>query len=339
MKRDLEQALEGEGRSMEDAWAASTSFLRAIAVNPDDRELIRRSPVLLKSLEAAARPYVAGWDRATALETARELAASSIRVSVDFMGEDTVDRSEIEEATVEFVDLINSCHAIDEEASVSVNLSHIGLAVESALARDNCERLAEAAEIADVELIINMEGDRYRENILETFWTLGTRYADLGITLQACLERTTDDLTRSLAVQGRIRLVKGAYDELGEGAIRGVSVNERFSELADRLIGSGHKCAIATHDPELLTDAVDRMDDENLSHVEFEMLHGVARHRLEALRDQGYAVRVYLPYGTDWLLYLFHRLAEYPPNLHFAVQAAGSEALRLLRAKFHQDTR
>lgn len=320
MSPDLESRLAQEDYAIDEAWRASASVLRQLGGDPDRRRLIASSPLLISALRPAVRRFVAGWDQAAALEVAKDLSRSSVHVSIDYMGEDTVDDREVEDATTEFIELARACAKLGVGASISANLSHIGLAIDPSLASENCRRIAEEAKAHGIELILNMEGDRYRPHILDTFWNLGKRYPNLGITLQACLEDTVEDLARSLELQGRIRLVKGAYDELGEGAIRGGTVNARFSELCEQLVESGHRCSIATHDPELLSHTARLLKEKGSSELEFETLYGVALSRLEALRDAGHKVRVYMPYGTQWLLYLFHRLAEYPPNLHFAVQ-------------------
>src|SRR5262249_24072412 len=153
-----------------------------------------------------------------------------------------------------------------------------------------------------------MEGERYREDILSIYRSLAIRFTTFGVTLQACLSRTEHDLEICLEVPGRIRLVKGAYDELGHGTdIRSGTVDTQYRRLAERLLESGHACAIATHDASILTGLIARSTPRPEA-VEFEMLFGVARHRLEKLRDLGRQVRVYLPYGHKWHLYLFHRL-------------------------------
>jgi proline dehydrogenase len=106
-------------------------------------------------------------------------------------------------------------------------------------------------------------------------------------------------------------------------------VQDRYGQLTERLLQSGHRCAIATHDAEFLTRAADRITPGRDRTVEFEMLFGVARRRLEWLRDRGYPVRVYLPYGGGSFLYVCHRLAEHPPNVLLAA-ADAAEELRLL---------
>jgi len=306
-------------------FTASAKALRTIAVDRGLRDMIRSSPTLLHALEKAAWRFVAGPDRQSALRCATELHSRGILSSIDFQGEDAEARSEVDAAVDEFVEATRATASLNVGASISLNLSHIGLAIDRALAVANCERILAAATPTGTEVLLNMEGDRYREDILSIYLDLAPRFSTFGITLQACLSRTERDLEMCLEVPGRIRLVKGAYDELGHGTdIRSGSVDAQYRRLAQRLIESGHACAIATHDPSILAGLL-ATSARRPEAVEFEMLFSVATHRLEKLRDLGRQVRVYLPYGHKWHLYLFHRLAEHPPNLHVALTAMVKE--------------
>jgi proline dehydrogenase len=236
------------------------------------------------------------------------------------MGEDTTDPAEVAEAVREFINLVSATTASGLRASIALNLSHIGLAIDRELARAHCVEITSAAGAAGIEVILNAEGDAYRDHVLDTYAEVGPALPGLGITLQGCLERTSDDLARCLELPRRIRLVKGAYDEMERlTGIRGPAVNQRYDRLAAQLLLSDHPCAIATHDPERLRGAVETLRHRTHGAAEFEMLLGVARDRLDQLKQQGFGTRVYVPYGEDWFLYLCHRVAEYPGNLARAV--------------------
>jgi proline dehydrogenase len=179
-------------------------------------------------------------------------------------------------------------------------------------------------------MMISMEGTDRTSQILEIHQRLCETFDNVGITLQAYLHRTPDDLERALQRPGKIRLVKGAYaTPPGLAKPRGAELDEAYRQLMHRLITSGHRCSIATHDPALL-DPIPQEYPHRLiqeqeiksDRIEFEMLEGVAQERLEALKNQGYRTRVYLPYGQEWHLYLCNRLAEYPPNIYQAITDA-----------------
>jgi proline dehydrogenase len=164
-----------------------------------------------------------------------------------------------------------------------------------------------------------MEGIDRTDLILEIHQRLCDRFNNVGITLQAYLYRTSDDLTAALKRPGKIRLVKGAYEAPSSLArSRGAELDTKYHQLMEILLESNHSCSIATHDQSLLHYAHKFIQDQKLksNKIEFEMLQGVTPERLKAMNMYGYQTRIYLPYGQEWHLYLCNRLAEYPPNLY-----------------------
>jgi proline dehydrogenase len=205
--------------------------------------------------------------------------------------------------------------------------------VDAGVAFGHASALAQAARDAGLELMISMEGSERTAAILALHRRLCERFDNVGITLQANLYRTEDDMAAALARPGRIRLVKGAYEEPADVArTRGLAVDAACRDLMHALLASGHACSIATHDPALLGQAHAFIQEHgpNGQAVEFEMLYGITPERLQAMRDRGYRTRIYLPYGRAWYLYLCHRLAEYPPNIYQAIVDAVAIAGRPL---------
>jgi proline dehydrogenase len=204
------------------------------------------------------------------------------------------------------------------------------MVIDAELGYKNACILAEAAQKAGLEMMISMEGPDRTSLILEIHQRLCETFDNVGITLQAYLHRTPDDLERVLQRSGKIRLVKGAYAASADLAKpRGAELDGAYRQLMNRLITSGHPCSIATHDPALLDPipleyAHQLIQEQGINPdlIEFEMLKGVTQERLEALKNQGYRTRVYLPYGQEWHLYLCNRLAEYPPNIYQAITDA-----------------
>ncbi|MFO1350826.1 MAG: proline dehydrogenase family protein [Gammaproteobacteria bacterium] len=171
-------------------------------------------------------------------------------------------------------------------------------------------------------MMISMEGSERTDAILDLHERLCQRFDHIGITLQAYLYRSQDDLATLLQRPGRIRLVKGAYAEPESKALaRGDELNAAYVALLETLLVSGHACSIASHDPELLGHAHRFISERDVRRepIEFEMLYGVTPERLEEKLRQGYRTRVYMVYGVEWYLYLCHRLAEHPPNIFRAI--------------------
>lgn len=304
----------------------AAAALRHIARHEGVKAYIISNPALYAPLFRAAFRYIGGETLLQCLETAVALNRQGIAVTIDYMGESTRDAASAQEAVDEF---LRVAHAIRErglDASVSLDLSHIGLAVDEDLAFGNASRLAQAAAEAGTEIMISMEGSERTDAVLNIHRRLSEHFDNVGITLQAYLYRTADDLEAALKRPGKIRLVKGAFEEPAEVArSRGPELDAQYRTAMETLLASGHSCSISTHDPAVLDHAHEFVQRHKLDQggsVEFEMLHGVTPDRLREMRDRGYRVRDYLPYGKEWYLYLCHRLAEYPPNIFQAITDA-----------------
>jgi proline dehydrogenase len=167
--------------------------------------------------------------------------------------------------------------------------------------------------------MIDMEDHTYVDRTLEVFRTAHERCPSTGLAIQSYLRRTPDDLF-SLPAGCRIRLVKGAYLEPSSIVVGGKrEVDRAYTRLFVTALDRGHRIDVATHDERLQAGVRERLDgnDEARSRVEFQMLYGVRRDLQAELAGQGYPVRVYIPYGTEWYPYLTRRLAERPANLWF----------------------
>lgn len=308
-----------------EAQQQAAAALKHIARNETIKAYILQQPPLYTLLRRAAERFIAGETLTECLQTAEAAQAQGHAVTIDYMGESTRDHEAAEQATEEFLQVIALIEHHHLTASVSLDLSHVGLAIDPDLALTHMERIVQAAERVGSEVMISMEGAERTAEVLAMHQRLGTRFANVGITLQAYLPRTAQDLAAALTRPGRIRLVKGAFEEPADRALpRGPQTDAAYRDYLERLLMSGHRCSIATHDPALLADA-QRLIEQSESDptlIEFEMLRGATPEQLQALHDQGYNTRVYLPYGREWYLYLCHRLAEYPPNIYQAIADA-----------------
>lgn len=329
---------------------AASAALRRLARRDDLKTLVLETPGLYAVMLRAALRYVAGETRAEALATARALASghASHRATIDFMGEDTRDAAAAREATDEFLALVDALGPVAvntplEHTSVSLDLSHIGLAVRDGrtsgvqYAADHLAEIARAAERVGREVIISMEASDRTDDILAMHQRVAAVHDNVGITLQASLHRTPQDLERLLqgGGRGRVRLVKGAYLEPADRAEpRGAALDAQYAQLARSLIEAashGRRVSIATHDAALLASLCDVARGMGgpsafaADALQFEMLQGVAPERLDEVAGAGYATRVYLVYGREWYLYLCHRLAEHPLSvLEALVDAVGA---------------
>lgn len=301
--------------------------LKHIALNENIKAHIIQHPSLYRPLLHAALRFIGGESLAQCVKTAKSLNQQGFAVTIDYMGESTRDAEMAEQATQEFLNVIQAIAAQNLDSSVSLDLSHIGMVINAELCYENAYLLAESAKSKGLEIMISMEGTDRTSLILQIHKRLCETFDNVGITLQAYLHRTPEDLEAALHRPGKIRLVKGAYAATADLAKpRGKELDDSYRFLMEKLLKSGHPCSIATHDPALLDPiplehAHKFIQNEEIkqTQIEFEMLKGVAQERLEKMREYGYRTRIYLPYGQEWHLYLCNRLAEYPPNIYRAI--------------------
>lgn len=270
-----------------------------------------------------ARRFVAGEQREEAFATARTLEKQGLSVTLDMLGESVTSMATALEATRAYVALIDAATEAGISRSISVKLTQIGLDVDRATAIDNLRRILEAGVEPGFFVRVDMEGSAHTDDTfaaIETLWSIG--YRNVGVAVQAALRRSVEDVKRLNALGMSIRLVKGAYREPRSVAfVRKEDVDAQFRLLTELVLTAGHKPAIATHDPGLITHARAFASANGIpaDRVEFEFLYGIRRDLQLSLARAGHPVRVYVPYGREWFPYFMRRLGERPANVWFVV--------------------
>ncbi|WP_336788618.1 proline dehydrogenase family protein [Paenibacillus sp. MMO-177] len=295
-----------------------TMALKSIARRSDLKAYVEQNPLVNRLLRQSALRYVAGDSLPEGLEAGKEISRRGYSLSIEYIGENTSDAEECEQAAAEMKALIQHLKQSGLPGRVSFDLSHIGLMISPSLAYANLTELAGQAEGTEIELFISMEESGKTDDILSVYKQAAAEYSGIGITLQAHLHRTPADLA-ALTSPGRIRIVKGAYQEPNHLSLaRSPELNERYLNLVEFAIRHGHQVSIATHDDAIM-NAVREKGWLTSAQAELEMLYGIRPDLAKRLRDEGNPIRIYVPYGREWYLYLCHRIAEYPPNLYQAV--------------------
>ncbi len=297
--------------------------LRKLARDESVKQRIESDPALFGLLKRAADRYIGGTTLDECLETVRRINRAGHAATADYMGESTrtEDKANIEAA--HFLELVRAIDAEKLNCTISLDLSHIGLAVDEQLGVANARRIAIAARDIDREVIISMEGSERTDAIVTAHAELCREFDHVGITLLARMKRTAADLQAALERPGKIRLVKGAYDEPAELAHtrESAALTEAYRLHAQTLLASGHRCSIGTHDWQQLEWADDFVRQNALSAnpIEFETLYGLGPAQSDHMRAVGYATRQYIVYGREWFLYVCHRIAEEPQRLYQAL--------------------
>jgi len=309
-------------RNLDQLEQATTAALKSVSRNQTYKSHVMRDPVLHSALLRGVSRYIGGETRSECLRQAAHLNARGFLTILDYMGETISEKKTAEQIVLEFEALIDAVASSPAGCAISPDLSHIGLSIHSDLALQNATRLAKRAKAVGVEIMLNMEDSKLTDEILNVHRRLCEQFDNVGITLQAYLYRTDKDLADALQRPGRIRLVKGAYQEPSAVARPlGPEVDRAYGQFLKTILDRNHPCFIATHDQALLDQARSWISQKQVlaERTEFELNYGIRPDRAAKLRDLGHPVRIYLPYGTEWFLYLCHRIAEHAPNLYQAL--------------------
>jgi proline dehydrogenase len=283
----------------------------------------------VRSLVTGTRPgrsvasrFVAGETLAEALAAARDLHGRGLRTMLDHLGENSGTPEQALSAREAYLSALAATADTDEvDAAISVKLTHLGLDESVDACWANLAPIVESAAEKDRLVMIDMESHAYVDATLEVFARAFARSPHVGVAIQSYLRRSDQDVFR-LPEGCRVRLVKGAYLEPPEVVYtRKRDVDASYARLFTTLFAHGHPVDVATHDPALIEGARTRADAfvDGWTRAEFQMLYGVRRDLQSRLASDGYPVRVYIPYGTEWYPYLTRRLAERPANVWFFV--------------------
>lgn len=293
--------------------------LKSVARNLDIKEYVQQSAELYPLFQRSAKRFVTGENKEDGVSAGDQLVHKGYRISLEFIGENTVNKEECVRAKDEFISLIRECGNQGLQSRISFDLSHIGLSVEPDLALQNLLEMAAEAEKYHLSLMISAEESEKTDQVLSVYKKAVAKYPNIGVTLQAQLYRTLDDLKELLQYSGAFRIVKGAFQEPPDICIpRSEKLDKRYLELVELCIKSGHQVSVASHDEGIYKQIIERGYLKN-PHVEAEMLYGIRPDLCKQLKDEELPVRVYLTYGSEWYLYLVHRIAEYPPNIYVAI--------------------
>jgi proline dehydrogenase len=277
--------------------------------------------------------YVPGETTETAVAATQGLVDDGLRVTLDYLGEDTTDVAQAEATVAAYKELLAELAArgLAPHAEVSVKLSAIGQSLPDnghKVALENARDICRAARNAGTTVTLDMEDHTTTDSTLTILRELRKDFPETGAVLQAMLHRTEADC-RALAYEGsRVRLCKGAYMEPADVAFQDrLDVDKAYVRCLKVLLGGQGYPMIATHDPRMvqIASSLASRFGRRPGTYEFQMLYGIRPEEQKRLAAAGESVRVYIPYGTEWYGYLMRRLAEKPQNLAFFVRSLVSK--------------
>ena len=269
--------------------------------------------------------FVAGTEIADAVRVTQAVNRSGMSVSIDNLGENVTNPDEAKHSARLYQQILDAIASNGLNANISLKLTHMGLDVDEALARELVSGLvAGAASMNPPGFVrVDMEGSPYTQRTLDFVHELHRtpgHASSVGTVIQAYLKRSEADVEQLLSERIRIRLCKGAYTEPASIAFESkAEVDANYIKLMKILMKSGVYHGLATHDEHIIREAQSFADREKVSRdsFEFQMLYGIRRDLQQRLVRDGWRMRVYVPFGTEWYPYFMRRLGERPANVFF----------------------
>jgi proline dehydrogenase len=269
--------------------------------------------------------FVAGTEIADAVRATQTINRASMSVSIDNLGENVTNPDEARHSAQLYHQILDAIVANQLNANISLKLTHMGLDVDEKLAREIVSGLVTKAAAMDPPgfVRVDMEGSPYTQRTLDFVHELHSMPGNansVGTVIQSYLKRSESDVEKLLAERIRIRLCKGAYKESAEIAFPLKSdVDANYVKLMKILMKSSIYHGLATHDENIIQQAQAFAVKEKLSRdsFEFQMLYGIRRDLQRKLARDGWRVRIYIPFGSEWYPYFMRRLGERPANVLF----------------------
>jgi|SRR5579872_2855420 len=300
-------------------------MLRAFFVHLSENRSLRSFSERSALGQRISSRFVAGTEIADAVRVTQTLNRSDMSVSIDNLGENVTNADEARHSAQLYHQILDAISANQLNANISLKLTHMGLDVDEAMARDLVSGLvAKAAAMHPPGFVrVDMEGSPYTQRTLDFVHELHRRPGHqncVGTVIQSYMKRSEADVEKLLSERIRIRLCKGAYKEPASIAFESkADVDANYVKLMKILMKSGAYHGLATHDEKIIREAQAFATREKIApdSFEFQMLHGIRRDLQQQLVRDGWRMRVYVPFGTEWYPYFMRRLGERPANVFF----------------------
>ena len=287
----------------------------------------------MKLLYPLAKRFIAGHNFESAKPIIDGLLEDGFKISVDYLGELSKNKNDCDKAHRQYMDIINYYSARRSYIDLSIKPSQLGLKFDKEYCYDLMSKIVKKSHTFGVTIRLDMEDKSVIQDTIDLCLWLNKKYNNVGIAIQSNMFRTKKDIVTLMERNISLRLVKGAYKEDVLSAYQNVTqikkifVQNAFTILTDRCRTYYHMedknkviSAVGTHDEEILDEIMKNMGAFNINKedCDFEFLYGIRRDLSKNMKDDGYRVRLYVPFGTKWLPYTLRRLREYK-NLLFVI--------------------
>lgn len=270
-----------------------------------------------------AQRFTAGESIDQAIEQVKRLNMAGCMTTLDHLGEFVTSEEEARQFTYMCLKALGAIAEAAVHSHLSVKLTSLGLDISYDLCLDNMEKILSKAREHQIFVRIDMEDYSHCQPTIDLFKQFRKTYDNVGLVLQAYLYRTEKDLEELKEFGTNIRFVKGAYQESDEVAFpKKADVDNNYLQITKQHLLNGGYAAIATHDEQIIEKMKEFVTESEIKNeqFEFQMLYGIREDLQKRLIDEGYTVRVYVPYGTDWFGYYMRRLSERPANVWFVLK-------------------
>jgi len=287
----------------------------------------------MKLLYPLAKRFIAGHDFDSAIPVISQLMLDGYDVTIDYLGELSKTEEDCQNAQQQYIDIIEYYGSLNTPIDISIKPTQLGLLLDKVECEVRLIDLVTRAYVYGITIRLDMEDSSVTQDTIDLCLKLHKEHPNIGIALQSNLYRTSEDLTYMMEKSVPVRLVKGAYKEhINIAYQRKDLLHDVFLKQALRLVSDRCRSyyhykndktpipAIGTHDEKLLDDILGYLNKFNIAKDDLfiEMLYGIRRDLSSSLKKEGYCVRLYVPFGTDWLPYTLRRLREYK-NLKFII--------------------
>jgi proline dehydrogenase len=277
----------------------------------------------MKFLTRMAKSFVAGETIDEALKAVNKLNQRGIMATLDVLGESVKVKEDSDKAVRAYLDLLDGISRTGTSSHVSLKLTQMGLDIDDEYCYQNMTKIVSHAKNYNNFVRFDMEGSPHTQRTLDIFYRVRERFDNVGIVIQAYLYRSEKDIQDLNRIKAKVRICKGAYKEPKEIAIKKMKdIRKNFLNLTQLLFENGIYPAIATHDDKLIQATKEYVAERGIpkEDFEFQLLYGIRTKTQQQLAEEGYIVRIYVPFGTHWLPYTYRRFRERKENVFFVLR-------------------
>lgn len=262
-----------------------------------------------------SKKYIAGETLQSGIDLVKMLNAKGIYATMDVLGESVKNKSEAIEAKNQAMEVLEAIEKNKLIANLSIKPTQMGLAIDENFAFEQVLELVKKAAEYKNFVRIDMEDSPFTDKTINLYRKIYEQYKNVGIVIQAYMKRSLDDVLILNKIGTNYRLCKGIYVEPASIAYKDrQAIRDNYLKILDAIFKDGNYVGIATHDKPLIDAAYKRIKEQNIpkDKFEFQMLLGVREDLRDKINNDGYKIRIYVPFGKDWYAYSVRRLKENP---------------------------